>query len=187
MAAIIDSLRKDHRNIARLLDMLEREIEMAAAAGNPDWSLLHGIATYFCDYPDRCHHPKEDAVFRRLQARFPVEAAPIGDLLREHQEVRLRVQRFRDHLQSIFLEDVLPREKLVGAARAFIDAERRHMKREEEIFFPLAERLLTDEDWQGIGWRLSSELDPLFMADAEREFEAVRNALAAWDADRKAG
>src|SRR5579863_1736179 len=112
MAGIIDSLRAEHRNIAKLLDVLERELDRAAVAGDPDWSVLHGVASYFCDYPDRCHHPKEDAVFSRLAAKFPGKARSVGDLLGEHQAVRLRAQRFRDHIQSIFLEDVLPRETL---------------------------------------------------------------------------
>lgn len=187
MAVLINSLREEHRNIAKLLDILEREIERAAMAGDPDWNVLHGIVSYFCDYPDRCHHPKEDAIFSRLQARNPDSASAIGDLHGEHQAVRLRAQRFRDHIQSIFLEDVLPRERLVGSARAFIDAERRHMMKEEEMFFPLAEKLLSEEDWQAIESQLGSELDPLLRASVEQEYQAVRDALYARELERKAG
>jgi hemerythrin-like domain-containing protein len=178
-AAMIDSLREEHRNFAELLDVLEREIERTAVAGNPEWNVLHTIACYFCEYPDRSHHPREDAVFRRLQVKFPELAKLVGDLLKEHLEVRLRVQRFRDHIQSIFLEDVLPRERLIDSARAFIDAERRHMKREEEIFFPVAEKLLAEDDWQWIGSQLRSERDPQFRQGIEQIFQVVRDSLLA--------
>jgi hemerythrin-like domain-containing protein len=187
MPGTIATLRGEHRNIAKLLDVLEHEMELAAGASNPDWDILNGIANYFCDYPDRCHHPKEDAVFRQLQERFPQEARSIGDLLKEHQEVRLRAQRFRGHIQSIFLEDVLPREKLIESARAFIHAERRHMLKEEEIFFPAAERLLKDEDWTRIEMQLRNERDPLFEECVEHEYESLRDQLLAWECKRKAG
>ncbi len=187
MTDIIDTLREEHRNIAKLLDILQREIESAAVSSNPDWDVLQGIADYFCAYPDRCHHPKEDAIYRRLQAKFPGEAKSIGDLLREHQDVRSCVQRFRGQIQAIFLEDVLPRERLIGSARAFIDAERQHMMKEEEIFFPAAERFLVEEDWQWIKSRLRSELDPLFAESVEHEFKAVRDRLSAWKSTRIAG
>jgi hemerythrin-like domain-containing protein len=179
MAGMIDSLREEHRNFAKLLDVLEREIERIAATGDPDWNVLHAVAGYFCEYPDRSHHPKEDAVFRRLQVKFPELAKWVGGLLREHLEVRLRVQRFRDHIQSIFLEDVLPRENLVNSARAFLDAERRHMKREEEIFFPVAEKLLAEDDWQWIGSQLRSERDLLLSEGVEQVFQVVRDSQLA--------
>jgi hemerythrin-like domain-containing protein len=179
MAGMIDSLREEHRNFGKLLDVLEGEIELTSVGGDPDWNVLHAIASYFCEYPDRGHHPKEDAVFRRLQARFPEAARPVGDLLGEHQEVRLRVQRFRDHIQSIFLEDVLPRERLVGAARAFMDAEWRHMQREEEMFYPLAEKHLAEYDWQWIGSQLRSERDLQFRQGIEQVFQIVRNSQLA--------
>jgi hemerythrin-like domain-containing protein len=185
MPIIIETLREEHRNITKLLDVLEREIELAAVASDPDWDVLNGIANYFCEYPDRCHHPKEDTIFERLQAKFPEEARSIGDLLREHRDVRLRVQRFRGHIQSIFLEDVLPREELIGSARAFIDAERRHMMKEQNIFFPAAEKLLVEEDWKWIESQLQNELDPLFQESVEHEFATVRERLLAWERERK--
>jgi len=187
MARMIDTLREEHLNIEKLLDVLGRETDLAATAGNPDWNLLHAITRYLCDYPDRCHHPKEDAILARMQAKFPEKAKTIGDLLRERQEVRLRAQRFRDLVQSVFFEDVLPREKLVGAARAFINAERRHMMKEEAIFFPVAEKLLAEEDWQEIKSQLQNRPDLLSMASTAREFQAVRDALAVWKPARMAG
>lgn len=185
MPSIIEQLREEHRNIAKLLDIFEREVEVIALASDPDWDVLLGVANYFCDYPDRCHHPKEDAIFRRLQAMNPEEARSIGDMLKEHQDVRLRVQRFRDYIQSIFIEDALPRERLIASARAFVNAERLHMMKEEEIFFPMAEKRLVEEDWNHIESQLQHELDPLFKENIQHEFETVRDRLLAWERRRK--
>ncbi len=187
MTSIIETLREEHRNISRLLDAFEREVGLVAVVSDPDWEVLHGIANYFCDYPDRCHHPKEDAVFRQLQVKFPDEARSVGNLPREHKDVHSRVQRFRDHLQSIFRDSIVSRDGFIGAARTFIDAERQHMRREEQVFFPLAEKLLVQEDWQKVETQLRAEHDPLFGDDIEQEFRIVRDRLLAWEADRRPG
>ena len=55
---VIETLREEHRNISRMLDALEHQIEVLAQVGTPDYEIIRGIADYFCDYPDRCHHPK---------------------------------------------------------------------------------------------------------------------------------
>lgn len=187
MNNMVATLREEHRKIAFLLDVFEREVELVAVASDADWGVLQGIAEYFYDYPDRCHHPKEDAIFRRLQERFPEEARSLDDLLAQHRHVRSRVQTFHEQIQSIFIEDVLPREKLISTARDFVDMQRQHMMKEEELFFPVAERLLAEEDWERIESQLYSGVDPIFEEFTNREFEAVRSRLLAWSLSNPAG
>jgi hemerythrin-like domain-containing protein len=181
LAHLIDTLREDHRNISRLLDAFEHEIEMLAAAKGPDYELLRGIANYFCDYPDRCHHPKENAVFEQLRAKYPGVVATIGDLRREHFDAAARAQRFRDNVQALFSDAVMLRDTVTSAAHRFIEAERAHMKMEEERFFPIAEQMLSPEDWQSIEDRLRSERDPLFGDRVEASFASLRERLLAWE------
>ncbi len=57
MTALIPVLRREHKNIARLLDTLEHQIGLLEKEARPDYDVLQDIAEYFCDYPDRCHHP----------------------------------------------------------------------------------------------------------------------------------
>lgn len=185
LADLIEALREDHKNISRLLDAFERELEMLAGATTPDYEILRGIANYFCDYPDRCHHPKENAVYEQLRARYPGVVATIGDLRREHRDAAARAQRFRDNIHALFSDAVMPRETVVSAARSFIEAERQHMKMEEQRFFPVAERVLSSEDWQSIEDRLRNERDPLFGESAETSFAWLRERLLAWEGEHR--
>ena len=164
VVTVIYTLREEHRNIARLLNALEHQIEIFARAGAPDYDVIRGIAEYFLDYPDRCHHPKEDVVFDCLCARFPRDAAEVGDLATEHRKTAESA-----------------RQTVVNAARGFIEAERRHMAMEEERFFPLAEARLTPEDWFRIESDLVTGRDPLFGDRVEAEFEGLRKRLLAWE------
>src|SRR6202051_3979827 len=71
MPELIEILREDHRNIETLLLVLERELDIFDRAEQPDYEVVQAIIDYFRDYPDRCHHPKEDAVFAKLKTRDP--------------------------------------------------------------------------------------------------------------------
>lgn len=181
MASIIDELHDEHRNIRRVLTVLDHQVQRLAQGAQPDFDLLQAIANYFCDYPDRCHHPKEDAVFRRLTAKEPASAAAIGDLGREHRDAHARVSRFRENIQAIFRDEIVSRDKVVGAAQSFMDAEREHMKMEEEVFFPLAVSALDEEDWRVVETSLKAMRDPLFGGILEEEFRVLREALLGWE------
>ena len=63
LARILEELREDHRNLARLLDLLENECRDVPAEGEPDMDLLHDIMHYMTVYPDAIHHPREDLVY----------------------------------------------------------------------------------------------------------------------------
>lgn len=185
MTSVLETLYEEHKNIARLLDAMENQIERLATAANPDYDLLQSIANYFCDYPDRCHHPKEDVVFRRLQTSHPKEAATVGDLTKEHRDAYARARRFRDNIQAIFRDEILSRDSVLNAGRSFIDAEREHMKTEEELFFPLAASVLDEEDWRSIESNLRQRQDPLFGEFVEEEFRILREFLLNWEKENR--
>jgi hemerythrin-like domain-containing protein len=71
MTELLDILREEHRNIETLLRVLERELNIFDRAERPDYEVVQAVIDYFRDYPDRCHHPKEDVVFAKLKARDP--------------------------------------------------------------------------------------------------------------------
>ena len=65
MGGILDTLRSDHANMARLLNILERQVSAFREGEAPDYEIVQGVVEYFLDYPDLCHHPKEDLLARR--------------------------------------------------------------------------------------------------------------------------
>jgi hemerythrin-like domain-containing protein len=181
MAMLIDVLREEHRNMARLLDALEHQVETFATGGAPDYDVVLGVADYFLDYPDLCHHPKEDLIFARLHERHALQASTLGDLLAEHHAIHLQARRFRDTVGMLLNDTDIARSVIVEAARTFITAERRHMRREEDYFLPLAERLLTQPDWSVIETQLKQSADPLFGDAIEARFKALAERLVAWE------
>ncbi len=179
MAPVIETLREDHRNIGRLLKALERQIEIFAQAGAPDYDVVVGIAEYFLEYPDRCHHPKENIIFEQLTREYPNQASKAGNLLGEHRLLHDQALQFRHTVGALLNDADIARDTIVNAARLFIDTERRHMREEEEHFLPLAEQVLTKADWSHIGGALTYVRDPLFGGQVEQRFSRVRERLLA--------
>jgi hemerythrin-like domain-containing protein len=62
-------LRQEHRNIEKLLLVLERELSVFARGERPDYEVVHAVIAYFQAYPGAYHHPPEDMVFEKLKVR----------------------------------------------------------------------------------------------------------------------
>lgn len=181
MATVMETLRREHGSIARLLDALEHQIGFFARGGDPDYDVIRGVAEYFLDFPDRCHHPKEDAVFQQLVATHPSAAAAIGDLPAEHRRGHERVVWFGETVNILLGGADISRADVVEAAKDFIDDERRHMRMEDLYFFPIAEHLLTSAEWTQIEGDLTTGRDPLIGGKTEERFRKLREQLIAWE------
>ncbi|MHA1565587.1 MAG: hemerythrin domain-containing protein [Alphaproteobacteria bacterium] len=177
MPSTIDRLRQDHANIAKLLALLEHELAALDAAGTPDYDILLSIAEYFLTYPDQDHHVREDLVYHRLLLRNEAAARTVGDLSQEHKAISRRARKFATVIENILTEAFVVRTMVHNVLTAFMEDQRRHMRMEENIFFPAALRILTDTDWLEIDARIDSVADPLFGPDVETRFAELRQAL----------
>ena len=55
---IIELLSREHRNLERLLDVLEHELEIFDRGDRPDYEVIRAIVSYFEVYPELYHHPQ---------------------------------------------------------------------------------------------------------------------------------
>jgi hemerythrin-like domain-containing protein len=175
---IIDLLRQEHRNIEKLLFVLERELTVFDSGERPDYEVIGAVISYFQVYPEAYHHPQEDLVFEKLKTRDPSTAAKIGDLAAEHRSGAQRLRRVAKAVESVLMDQELSRESFEAIIRDFIAYERRHIAMEERDFFPAAVVALQLEDWAEIASSgLGGRDDPLFSVAAEERFDAVRTHI----------
>ena len=175
--AVINILRQEHRNIERLLLVLERELAIFARGGRPDYEVIHAVIGYFQVYPDAYHHPLEDMVFEKLKARDFAVAAKIGDLAADHRRGAERLRRVAQAVESVLAGRELLRQTVNNIICDFIEHERRHIAMEERDFFPAAVNALQPQDWAEIASRLTNQRDPLFRDVVEQRFEIVRTHI----------
>lgn len=179
MTLIIDQLRREHADMATLLNVLERQANvLGEAAGEPDTDALAALAEYFTDYPEQVHHPKEDLIWRALLARDAGAVAAIGDIEAEHRHLLELSRGFVTAIEAILHDAEVRRENAARVIRRFVDAERRHMEKEEKVFFPAAARTLKPEDWAEIAARAHQRPDPLAETAADERFALLRRMIA---------
>jgi hemerythrin-like domain-containing protein len=163
-------IRDEHQSLAAVLHALAYTVrEIRDRKAEPDFRLLGAIVYYIDTFPERFHHPKEDAwLFRLLEVRHPGARALLDRLRSEHRAGAAKLRQ---------LEQVLVRYQQGGGAEfaafaavveAYVAFERSHMHSEETEVIPLAEKHLTPPDWEAIDAAFLDHADPL-LGDAARD------------------
>jgi hemerythrin-like domain-containing protein len=186
MTYIIEVLRQEHCNIESLLRVLERELSVFERGDRPDYDVILAVINYFKDYPDSCHHPKEDLIVEKLKARDPHEAANVGDLEAEHREGAKRLRQVAVAVERVLSDQELLRESVDDVIRDFIKHERQHMAMEERVVFPAALNALRPEDWIDIGGKLADRDDPFYQSSFEKRFKRLRRNILKMEEEAEA-
>jgi hemerythrin-like domain-containing protein len=155
-------LHHDHRNLARLLDLLERQVTLFGQAEAADLELMVDIMDYIENYANQVHHPTEDVVYEHLLAHAGEAADDARLLMREHAELIERTSGFRRVLEGVLQGSVESREAIEARGRSFLAEQREHMRTEEARVFPFADKVLSDGDWAEVEHAAPNFEDPLF-------------------------
>jgi hemerythrin-like domain-containing protein len=174
---VIERLSQEHRNIEKLLAILERELEVFDRGDRPDYEVISAIISYFEVHTELYHHPQEDRVFDKLRERDSVAAAKVGDLAREHSKGSERLRAVARTVQYALADGEMLRKDVDTIVRGFVEHERQHMAMEDHYFFPAALKALTAQDWVEIASAVTGHKDPLFSDATEERFDALREHI----------
>jgi hemerythrin-like domain-containing protein len=161
MAAILDTLRQEHVNLDRLLGVLAKQGEVFERADSPDFDLIEDILDYFENFPDRYHHPLENAILRRLTERDAAAAIQVGDLEGEHRAIAQHARSLRIVFRHVREEEEVSRDAVLSEIRSFLDGYHHHMNMEEDVLFIAAGASFLAEDWRAIEAESPCVSDPL--------------------------
>jgi hemerythrin-like domain-containing protein len=181
MPKIIDILLEEHRNIEKLLLVLEHELAIFDRSGRPDYEILKSIIQYFQDYPESCHHPKEEMIFEKLKARDSAAAKRFGDVEADHGIEAKRLRSFARAVDYILADQEFLRESFHLAVHDFIEHQRQHLEKEERLLFPAALKALRSKDWTEIDAQLDDRKDPLFNSLVEEKFHNLQETILRWE------
>ena len=186
MSEVMKQLREEHQGVAELLDALEHQISVSDTMERPDYDVLTALAEYFVVFYDRCHRAKEILIYRKMRERNPKLAQTMSDLEAEHEETSTLARHFQNAVQNVLQDAEITRSAFDEVALHFVRDQRRHMKMEEESFFPLAQQILRPDDWVEIDERIAREDDPVFGVDVSQESAALRDKILKWEAEDEA-
>lgn len=153
MALSIEKLRREHRVIQKVLDLAVAELDRLEGAGAGDPVHLKRALDFARHYFDRVHHPHEDLVFDRLQLRVPEAREAIEPLTAGHEALYELGELLDEYLARCTCEIDAFDTDFAAVCRRYLELQREHLAREEETALPLAERCLTEADWQAIAAR----------------------------------
>jgi hemerythrin-like domain-containing protein len=177
MTHAIEVLRQEHIGMGRLLRLMQKLWREISAGQSPDYLLLNEISDYLRGYPDQCHHPKEDLIYRKLGDRDPDLQELGGDLEYEHARLTKLTNRFGELLTTAQDDEDVSLDAFITTMDELIRVYRRHMAMEEEHLFPLAIKKLRRADWDEINSAVFEHGDPL-TDEASSRYEQIRSEIA---------
>jgi hemerythrin-like domain-containing protein len=164
-------IQDEHRSLAAVVQGLRYLVrETRERKATPDFGLFRAMIFYLEEFPEKQHHPKENAyLFARLRQRTREADAVVAELERQHIAGAGRVRDLELALGRYEAGKPDGLEKFSAAVAAFAEEITKHMALEEDTVIPLARKFLTAEDWVEIGAAFSKNGDPRFDAGTDRE------------------
>ncbi|GGB95460.1 hemerythrin [Marinobacterium zhoushanense] len=175
---IMKELHQEHRNLKRLLEMLERKVERFRAGTHPNFQLMSDVVSYVGGYADTQHHPRED----RMLAYFQGRDTELDNMMKacedEHAELKQLSTHLNDSIDGVLHDAaVVPLDSLIDALAEFVQRESEHLDFEESKLFPKIEAIAGDKDWTTLEQELPSPTDPLFGLKQSDEYRDLYQAL----------
>jgi nucleotide-binding universal stress UspA family protein/hemerythrin-like domain-containing protein len=168
-------IRGEHRSIALVIHGLEYLVRQGRERHvPPQFPLLRAMLYYISAFPEKLHHPKEDSyLFRKLRVRTPEFNETLDELERQHVAGRELVA---DLDQTLAYYEAAPSGGFTAFATAvqrFAAMQWQHMKLEEKVIIPAAQKYLTHDDLTEIASAFAQNGDPRFSRDADDEFRQL--------------
>lgn len=143
---ITTALVDEHRLILRMIALLERNAPRTAVGDYRNWQFYLDGVDFIRSYADRFHHAKEeDVLFAALvENGMPRENSPVAAMLLEHDQGRTYVLGMEMAVREA-LDGCAGREAAVAEnALAYAALLREHIAKEDDILYPLAERVIPE-------------------------------------------
>ena len=175
MAKTLNIIRDEHRSIGAILHGMEYLVNrVRTRKAKIDPRVFRAMIYYLDTFSERMHHPKEDRyLFKAMRSHGGEAAAVVADLEKEHAAGGEALKRLE---QSLVRYEEGGDKEFSGFAEAvakFAREYRDHIQKEESFVFPLAQRVLSEADWQAIDRAFEENRDPLAAQRESRDFEKL--------------
>lgn len=112
-------------------------------------------------------------LFPKLRARTPLSRALLDKLDEDHARGEHMIRELEHALLAFEMLGAPRRLAFEHAARCYVSFYMAHMALEEREILPLAERVLTPEDWADLDEAFAQNRDPLTGHEPEPDYRAL--------------
>jgi len=147
-----EDLKHEHKIILVIMDAADREVRSITATGKVEATTLDKIMDFCRVFIDRCHHGKEEEyLFPKLEEKGVArEHGPLGVMLQEHEAGRQRVKAIAASLPPAGAGDPQAAAAVAADLMAYSSLLRAHIDKENNVLFPLADRLFSPAEQQAL-------------------------------------
>jgi len=173
--AALRIIRDEHRALAAMLKSLLMLLELHRRQHTPpDFAVVRAMLFYVDEFPEQRHHRKEtELLFPKLRARTPLQRELLDHLDHDHSSGERRIRHLEHLLLGYEMMGEPRRAAFEQAAREYVHFYLEHMAEEERLILPLAEQVLSDEDWAELDEAFLANRDALTGCAPAREYEAL--------------
>jgi len=145
-----EELLQEHIAIRTMLGILENACQQIDAGRAPKSADLEKMLEFLRVFADKCHHAKEEQyLFPAMErAGVPKEQGPIGVMLAEHDLGRTHIRSMMKELERYEEGEKPALQKFAREARGYAQLLDQHIEKENQILFPLADRILSGENME---------------------------------------
>ena len=168
-------IREEHAALSAMLrSILLLLAQHRRDATLPDFTHLRAMLFYVDEFPEQRHHRKESQwLFPKLRARTPASRDLLDRLEDDHARGERKIRDLEHALLGFEMMGEHRREAFEQAAHRYVDFYLAHMALEEKEILPLAERVLTEDDWAQLDEAFGANRDPLTGHEPEAEYQAL--------------
>jgi len=151
-ADISSTLVGEHRLILRMIALLEKNAPQTAQGNYLNWQFYLDGIDFIRQYADRFHHAKEeDVLFKALiDNGMPREHSPVAAMLMEHDQGRSFVRALESAVHGAQAGRTDTCQAIADNALGYAALLREHISKEDDILYPLAERVIPETMRAGI-------------------------------------
>jgi hemerythrin-like domain-containing protein len=168
-------IREEHGALAAMLRSILLLLSQHRRAGTlPDFAALRAMIFYVDEFPEKRHHRKvSELLFPKLRARTPLSRELLDHLDADHSRGEHNIRELEHTLLAFEMMGEPRRLAFEQAAQRYVDFYLAHMSLEEQQVLPLAERVLTAEDWSDLDEAFEQNRDPLTGKMPEAEYQQL--------------
>ncbi len=137
----------EHKLILRMIYLVEKNTDLLEQGKFRNWQFYLDAVDFIRNYADHFHHAKEEDVLfvELIKNGMPEKQSPIEAMHMEHDQGRAHVRGMEEAAQKALDGEVGQTAIVAEHARGYAALLRSHIEKENDILYPLAERVLPED------------------------------------------
>ena len=175
-----EELKKEHDIIMQVLNAAAFEVLRVSQTYKINPGKMIAMLDFFKGFVDRCHHTKEELHLFPMMEKHgqPHDIGPLAIMFEEHTLGRIYLKTAAKALTLVDKGDQSSIDEVGGNLGAYVDLLRSHIAKENNILFPLADKLLTEEDQTEVSKAFAEVEASIIGPEAYKKYLQLANDLA---------